>query len=115
MAGMNRPWDLIGRIFLGVAVLVGLAWIFAKPIAPTGQNFPKTNLPDVALIKSPFAVATVFLSIFSGVATFLWMLIDIIDRRSKYIWILPLVPFGFFGLHAIPLGLYQLIGRLRSR
>ena len=115
MRGMNKPWDAIGYCILGLAVVVALLWIFAKPIAPTGKLMPNSKLPDVELVKTPLAMLTVFLTIFSDVATFLWILADIVDRRSKYIWLMPLIPFGYFGLHAIPLGLYHFFGRIRSK
>lgn len=44
-------------------------------------------------------------------AAMVWLIMDIVDRRGNYLWILPMVLCCCCGAHFIPLTLYLLLGR----
>ena len=111
MQGMTRTWNWIGYAFFAIAIAVGLIYIFAKPFGPNGRMMPGTTMQDISPIKSPFAMFSIFLHVFSVVSTFVWILVDIVDRRAKYIWLAPMIPCGAFGLHCVLFALYLGFGR----
>lgn len=111
MEGMTQTWNFIGYALFAISVVVGLIFIFNKPFGPNGKIMPGSNLPDISPIQSRFAIFSVFLYIFSAVSSFMWLLIDIVDRRAKYIWLAPMIPCCALGMHFILFALYLGFGR----
>jgi hypothetical protein len=44
-------------------------------------------------------------------ASFLWMLIDVVDKRMRIVWMVPSVVCCACGMHAVPHALYMFMRR----
>lgn len=105
LAEGRRPWSAIGWGLVGLLIFWIVLAAIRPPIdAPTGSGLP---------LKQD---ATSILIVFGGVvlilSTWIWFLVDMIDRRSRVIWLIPMLIGCFLpGTLAIPLALYMAIGR----
>ncbi len=113
LRGMEKEWTTVGYIFLGLTVIVSLIWIFNNPLTPSGKAVSKGALPDVTLKATNFAFFTIVLHLFTALLSFMWMLADIVHRRSRFTWLLPYLTCCAFGQHFIPMLFYFLLGRKR--
>lgn len=111
MNGSEKVWTGIGYGFLALGVLLALLMIFHFPAGPTGKAVAKGDLPDIGLKSDPLSIFTFFLFCVSTVCTFMWMFIDIIDKRTKFTWLVPISICGVLGMNAAPLALYMFLGR----
>jgi len=111
MYGSEKLWTGIGYGFLGLGVVLSLLMIFHFPAGPTGKAVAKGELPDIGLKADPLSIFTFFLFCVSTICTFMWMFVDIIDRRTKFTWLVPLSICGVLGMNAAPLALYMFVGR----
>lgn len=111
MRGRELLWTRIGQVLMGLATIVAISLFAHPPAAPTGKQMPKGQLPDVALRTDSISQLIVFLLIVSALSTFLWMIVDIVDRRKRFSWIVPLLICGMMGLNIVPLAMYFFIGR----
>jgi tetratricopeptide (TPR) repeat protein len=104
-------WTKIGwaiAAFAGVMIVVSR---FLHPIGVinlTGQGM------TMELNRDPASMVVAFLTIVSIVGSFLWVTTDLIDRRGRAIWIVPMLVSTFCifsGLTAVAHALYMAIGR----
>ena len=121
--GLGPAWTRIGYGVLALAVVALLGLVFVRPAfaLPAGGSVP----PGYRLIAgndvakeggmvvraSVLGVVALFAWIFSALATFVWTLVDVIDRKKRFVWLIPLSVCPFTGLHFIPLALYLFFGR----
>ena len=109
----------MGYGVFALAVLSLVAGLLAHPFLPVeagkavpagyralgGEGAPLVN-------ATPLGVAAVFLLVTSALAGFVWTLVDVFDRKKRFVWLLPVLICPLIqGLHAIPLGLYLFIAR----
>jgi hypothetical protein len=110
MHGMDRAWTTIGWIFVGLAVVAGACNLIFQPLlaeaAKTGAKNPPLNLKS-----DPASMLTILLMSLSGMASFLWMLIDVVDKRMRIVWMVPSVVCCACGMHAVPHALYMFMRR----
>lgn len=111
MYGMEKAWDAIGYLILVLAVVLAVSLIFNIPMGPTGKAVAKGALPDIDLKRDTLSVFQQFLYVFSNICTFMWMLVDIVDRRRRFTWIVPIVVCGTAGFNVLPLAFYLFVGR----
>jgi hypothetical protein len=111
MRGKEQLWTRIGQVLMGLATVVAISMFAHPPAAPTGKQVPKGQLPDVALRTDSLSQTLIFLLIVSALSTFVWMIVDIVDRRKRFSWIVPLFICGMMGLNIVPLAMYFFIGR----
>lgn len=111
MRGKEALWNRVGQVIMGLATVVAISMFVHPPAAPTGKQVPKGQLPDVALRTDSLSQALIFLLIVSALATFVWMIVDIVDRRKRFSWVVPLFICGMMGLNIVPLAMYFFIGR----
>lgn len=111
MYGIEKVWDGIGYGFLAIGCLLAILMVVHMPMGPSGAPVPKGQLPEIILHRDPLALFTIFLYIVSTVSTGMWMFIDVIDRRMKFTWMVPLTICGLMGFNAAPLALYIFVGR----
>jgi len=111
MNGSEKLWTGIGYGFLAMGVVLALLMIFHFPAGPTGKPVAKGELPDIGLKSDTLSIFIFFLFCVSTVCTFMWMFVDIIDRRTKFTWLVPLSICGVLGMNVAPLALYMFVGR----
>lgn len=104
---------------LVLSVLALILWHTVHPMlilpdknVPEGYKMVAAKDANMAVRASGLGVVSIFLLVFSGIAGFGWMLVDLVDRRKRFVWILPMLVCVFLqALHALPLALYLFIGR----
>jgi tetratricopeptide (TPR) repeat protein len=111
MYGMERVWNGIGYGFMALGLLLAVLFVTHYPIGLTGAKVPAGQLPDVGLRRDPLSIFVIYLYVISFISTFMWMLIDIIDRRRRFTWFVPLTVCGTFGFNVLPLAFYFFVGR----
>lgn len=92
---------------MAIAALLAIFMLVNFPAAPT----PGGQKNDVVLKKDTFSQITVLLYLISTPCTFLWMLVDVVDRRRKFTWLVPITVCGALGFNVLPLALYFFVGR----
>lgn len=118
LLGLGPAWTRIGYGVLALTVAALALLFFVHPFIP---YTPKGAAPEgyklvggekgVYLRASPIGAASVFLLVFSALAALAWTLADIVDRRKRFVWLLPMFICPFMGLHALPFALYLFYGR----
>ncbi len=79
---------------------------------PLGYRLIGGKGGGIALKPTAVGVTSVFLYIFSALASFVWTFVDIVDRRKRFVWLLPLFICPLVAsLHALPLALYLFFAR----
>lgn len=111
MKGHETLWDRTGYALAAAGTVLAVLMFTHMPAAPTGKKVPKGQLPDVALRTDSLSQTIILMLIVLTLATFVWMLTDIVDRRKRFTWLVPLTICGMMGLNVIPLAMYLFIGR----
>ncbi|CAN5454161.1 hypothetical protein BH11ARM2_BH11ARM2_28650 [soil metagenome] len=109
IAGRENVWNRLGYILLGVSVVTTLLLIVNPPISATGQGYDALakSLPRTDF----FSLFEIFLWIFISMISLFWLVIDMVDRRSRFIWAIPQTICGLCGVAWFPLAVYFWIGR----
>jgi len=111
MYGMEKAWDGIGYGLVGFAAVVAVLFCVHLPMGPTGAPVAAGQLPDIALRPDTLSIVVVYGYLLSNLLNFMWLLVDVIDRRRKFAWFIPFVPCGVVGFSVLPLALYVFVGR----
>jgi tetratricopeptide (TPR) repeat protein len=90
---LGDAWTRIGFVLAGYCVL-SFIYVVAHPFV-TNEGKP-----------DPHNKLSFFLYITAGLGTLFWTLIDVIDRRDKFVWLLPMFVCGVTALPVLPLTLY---------
>lgn len=93
---LGAPWTRIGYGILFYCIF-SLGFMIFHPVVSSQNSWS----------KDPMAIVAFFLYVTAGIGSLIWMLIDIIDRREKFIWLLPVSICGLFALPMLPLALYM--------
>ena len=96
---LGVAWTRVGYGVFVLCVLCSTLMVIHNP-------FPNAHLRHDTL-----SMIAVFLWPFSGLASLFWMIADIIDRRERFIWLLPVWICCLVALPALPLALYLFWGR----
>jgi tetratricopeptide (TPR) repeat protein len=111
--GFGVGWTRVGYALLGVSVVVLLLWQFHNPLVAVKATTAKSA--PFALRTDVLSQITVFLYVTTLIANVSWTIFDVIDRRKRFVWVLPmLVCSCTWALGAIPLALYLFYGRKRA-
>lgn len=107
-------WTVSGW-FLAVLNFVGIAlcWIHVPMHMPAkGQPAGLPALGGLMPNSDPLSVFTIFLLVSVLILCCLWTFVDILDRRAKAVWFVPIIPFCCLGgMPGIALALYMALGR----
>jgi tetratricopeptide (TPR) repeat protein len=103
-------WSRVGIaiIVLGIAVTVALA-VF-QPISPPDMSVKEpisTTKPKSDIVS--FLVLCAWIS--SGLASFSWLILDMLNRKARIAWLIPQMVCCFCGLPWFPTAVYFLVGR----
>lgn len=123
LLGLGVAWTRVGY---GVLVLAALALVGLVVLRPAYGLPPGGHVPEgyrliagkdlakeggMVVRASALGIASVFLWVFSALASFAWIFADVVDRRKRFVWLLPMFICPLTGLHALPLALYLFYGR----
>jgi hypothetical protein len=100
LIGLGRPWTNVGKGLLALCVVETSLLAAHVPFTPAMQ--PKHDV---------LSVASLFLYVFCGLACVFWMTVDLIDRRERFLWLLPIWVCGLAALPALPLAFYLFVVR----
>lgn len=116
---MGKTWDIIGwsAVFVGLVVFGGN--IAFGPGARMGQDFfndfggTMQRLKENPHLYDPTPLGLVFnlLSYLVIAVTLTYIIMDIVDRRGNWLWIIPFVICCCCGMHWAALGIYLAAGR----
>ncbi|MEZ0325722.1 MAG: tetratricopeptide repeat protein [Fimbriimonas sp.] len=110
MRGMERSWATIGWIFVGVDLLAAIGVLIYRPFVIVEVARGENKSP-MSFKTDPGSVATIFLLVVSAVFSIVWMLIDVIDKKMRIVWLVPVVSCCTCGMHGLPHALYMLMRR----
>jgi hypothetical protein len=116
---MGGTWDLIGWVLTAASLLVFVvSWAVAGPaimkvmqeaFSSGGKGSPPV-MPDLGT-----GMLVVRLAGYAVTAGMLgWMIVELIDRRGPWLWLLPYIVCCCCGLQGIVNGIYLLLGRSRK-
>lgn len=107
--GLGKGWTVVGWVVVGLAMFVGIMRVVHNPLeVPSNVNDPNGR---IGLKTDPLSMIVVFSYVISVLLSLVFLSLDMIDRRSRFIWILPMFACFICGFHAVPLGLYMLTSR----
>ena len=79
---------------------------------PVGYRLIGGGQGGAALKPTALGAGSIFLMVFSALIGLVWTLVDVIDRRKRFVWLLPVFVCPLvFALQALPLALYLFVGR----
>lgn len=79
---------------------------------PAGYRLIGGGKGGAALKPTALGAGSVFLMVFAALVGLVWTLVDIVDRRKRFVWLLPMFICPLvFSLQALPLALYIFFGR----
>lgn len=109
MAGMEKPWTTIGWIFTALAVVAATCMVIYRPFVDSAPT--ETAKAAFALRPGPGPMFSVFMLTISGICSIMWVLIDLVDRKFKLVWIVPTIVCCTCGFHCVPQTLYMFMRR----
>ncbi len=109
LEGREKLWQGMGWTLVVFGALVTLGLKMHMPFALPEINAhtrmagaPKTD---------PLSILIIAGWIGAGVLTFMFLLADMVDRRARFMWLIPLTACCFLGIPAAPLAMYLAMGR----
>lgn len=120
LLGLGRAWTRVGYAILALSVLAFVLYVGFRPFlpleagkaVPTGYRLLGGKGSATCINTSPGGIASVVSLLFSGLAGLVWTFVDVVDRRKRFVWLLPMFICPLVqALHALPLALYLFYGR----
>lgn len=107
LIGLNPNWTFVGYGVLLLSIVVMISFLVHVPLELTTVKGGQAPMPR------PDTFSKIQLGCYaaSAVISFLWSVLDILDRRGRFLWALPIGIFGFCGFFPLFLGLYMAVGR----
>ncbi|HWD40853.1 MAG TPA: tetratricopeptide repeat protein [Fimbriimonas sp.] len=99
LIGLGKAWTNGGYVLLGLCFLQALLLLIHSPYTTTG------------LRADNLSIFVVFAWITTGLLVMSWMIFDVIDRKMRFVWLLPIFICGLTGLVGLPLAFYMFVGR----
>jgi tetratricopeptide (TPR) repeat protein len=102
-------WTLVALTFFSV-LLLRVHFPLHQPLAGEGNGLP--FLGGMLFNRDFMSVAIVFFYVTIALLSAGWSIVDMLDRRARALWLIPLVPFGCLcGLPGIGQAIYMGLGR----
>jgi tetratricopeptide (TPR) repeat protein len=100
---LGEAWTRVGYGVFVLCCVSSLLLLVHPPLV--------VNAQDTILKHDPLSVLAIFLWPFSGAASIFWTCVDLIDRRERFVWLLPVSSCALVALPALPLALYIFVIR----
>lgn len=107
LKGRERGWKATAFALMGLGAILTVLMLINFPAAPV----PGGGKSDIALKTDALSQITVLIYLISTPTTFLWMIVDLVDKQKRLIWLVPLTVCGVLGFNFAPLTLYYFVGR----
>jgi len=111
LAENQEQWVALGWTIVGLSVLSGLAMKFFPPFQPPTKFNSHDVLAGLRPVASPTAFATIAFFLTSVLASMIWTSLDLIDRRGRALWMIPMMLCCFTCAPCISQSFYMWIGR----
>ena len=111
LAENQEPWVALGWTIVGFSIVATILMKLYFPLVAPAHPDPKNPLlgykPGSSL--SSFALIAFFLT--TILSSMIWTSLDLIDRRGRALWMIPMMLCCFLFLPFIPQSLYMYVGR----
>jgi hypothetical protein len=116
VANMGKTWDTIAwaLIVVSLVVFVGSIALYMPLYAEMFRN--PENISRMSTMGLGGGALSIVLQIVSWLATLaslVWMILELSDRRGNWLWLLPYILCCCCGFHWVVLGIYLLAGRAK--
>ena len=116
VANMGKTWDTIawGLIVVSLLVFVGSLALFMPVYMEMFRN--PENMSRMGTMGLGGGALSIVLQIVSWLATLaslVWMILELSDRRGPWLWLLPYILCCCCGFHWVVMGIYLLAGRAK--
>lgn len=116
VANMGKTWDTIAwaLIVVSFAVFVGsiaLFMPFYQELFRNPENM--SRMSTMGLGGGPLSIVLQIVSWLATLASLVWMILELSDRRGNWLWLLPYILCCCCGFHWVVLGIYLLAGRAK--
>ena len=114
LEGYDATWSRLGWVLVGVGIVATVLLIIHPPLTgatpgakdPMKSIMPKTDGASIAQLGLWLALSLLSL---------LYSLVDILDRRARFAWLIPQMMCGLCGIPWMPMLVYFWIGRTPPR
>ncbi len=107
----QKEWMTLGWFVVGMAIFATILVKFNFPLqAPAKPDF-KSPFMGYKPIQSVSAFATIGLFITSILGSMIWTSVDLIDRRGRALWMVPMMLCCFMFMPFLPQAFYMVAGR----
>ena len=111
LAEHQREWLMMGWTIVGLSILATILIKFNFPfVAPKSPDF-KSSLMGYKPRNSPDAFLTIGFFATMILASMIWTSVDLIDRRGRALWMVPMMICCFLFLPFVPQSMYMVMGR----
>ena len=111
LAENQEPWVYLGWLVVALSIVSIIVFKFNFPFAAPKTPDPKSELMGFKPKDSFGAFATIGFFVTMILASMIWTSLDLIDRRGRALWMIPMMICCFLFLPFIPQSLYMAIGR----
>ena len=111
LAENQEQWVALGWTIVGLSILSGLLIKFVPPFQPPSQFNSKDILAGLKPLPTVSAFGTIAFFLTMVLASMFWTSLDLIDRRGRALWMIPMMLCCFTCLPFISQALYMSIGR----
>lgn len=106
----EKLWNTLGYFLIAFGVVATALLVFRFPLKPLDVH-AKVPIATGGVLSDSTSRLEILLWTLAGIASVTWILFDMLDRRSKFVWLVPQVVCGFCGLPWFPLAVYMWLGR----
>ena len=107
----QKEWMALGWTIVGLSVVATILIKFNFPFAaPKTPDF-KSPFLGYKPIRSPMAAGTIGFFVTMILASMIWTSVDLIDRRGRAIWMVPMMICCFLFMPFLPQAFYMFAGR----